>query len=70
MNRVISNLLCLLGFHSYRQRINGIGTQLVCMREGCTHVKVFYAAKDGKEVIWSEKKIPVRHHSFKKKVQQ
>ena len=64
---------CLIGFHSFRQRKNGMATEKVCMRDGCTCVRTFYTVKrekDDKGELWNEKKIPVRHHSFKKQVKE
>lgn len=59
-------LLCCLGFHSWRYRKNGESLERVCMKENCNKREKLYRMVDGTYELWSGKKIPVSHHTFKK----
>lgn len=68
MKKFLQGLLCTAGFHAWRERKNGKGTERVCMRDGCNCKRTFYKIEDGEFSIWAGKRIPVGKHTFKKSV--
>lgn len=63
---MIGQLLCELGFHKWRLRDNGKSTERVCMRPWCEQREKFYTLENGSFGLYSQKRIPIKHHTFYK----
>lgn len=68
MKQFFNALLCALGFHEWRTRQNGKATERVCMRRGCEKKEKFYTLENGSFGMFMGKKIPMKRHTFYKRV--
>ena len=44
---IFGAIMCCAGFHKYRTRVNAKATEIICMRDGCSHRMIYTVKADG-----------------------